>query len=92
MQEPAQSKDGDSVKLTCKADANPPEVKFRWYLEDIQQFDGITHSEDARSSVLELSGLDKASNGKVVKCAGTNTILNKAHSTNTSHTLDVHCE
>ena len=36
--------------------------------------------------------MSKASNGKVVKCAGTNNILNKAYTEDTSYTLDVHCK
>ena len=92
FQEPVQSSDGGDIKLTCTADANPPEVLFKWYIDDIQTFDGVAASEDARSSALDLTGMSKASNGKVVKCAGTNNILNKAYTEDTSYTLDVHCK
>ena len=41
------------------------QVQFKWYLDDLQTFDGVTNAEDEKSSVLELKGLGKASNGKV---------------------------
>jgi hypothetical protein len=77
-------------------------VKFKWHIAGLQvgprptitalqTFDGITDSEDERSSVLELVGLNKANNGKMVNCTGTNTIAQRAHSRNNTMSLDVHC-
>ena len=39
--------------------------QFKWYLDDLQTFDGVTNADDNKSSVLEIKDLDKASNGKV---------------------------
>ena len=42
-------------------------MQFKWYLDDLQTFDGVTNADDEKSSVLELKDLGKASNGKVSK-------------------------
>ena len=42
-------------------------MQFKWYLDDLQTFDGVTNADDEKSSVLELKDLGKTSNGKVSK-------------------------
>lgn len=90
--EPEEMKEGDDVKLTCSATANPPKVLFKWYIADILEYDKVKDDDlDDQISSLEISGIGKDMNGKVVKCLGSNKIQNKPVESEVLHTLNIHC-
>ena len=85
-------KEGDDVKLTCSATANPPKVSFKWYISDILEYDKVKDDDlDDQNSTLEISGIGKAMNGKVIKCWASNKIQNKLVESEVLHTLNIHC-
>lgn len=79
---PAVMKEGDTVIFKCLAHSNPDTVTYQWFVGGKQKSLG----EDA--SVLVLPGVDRASNGAIVKCQVRNSI-GKSEET---HTLDIYCE
>jgi len=41
VQEPSKIKAGDNVKITCRAKSNPQQVSFKWYIDDILEYDKV---------------------------------------------------
>ena len=91
--EPEEMKEGDDVKLTCSATANPSRVTFKWYIADILEYDKVTdvNLEDQKST-LEFPGIGKDMNGKVIKCWSSNKIQNKPFESEVLHTLNIQCK
>ena len=90
--EPEDMKEGDDVKLTCSATANPPKVLFKWYIADILEYDKVKDDDlDDEKSTLEIPAIGKDMNGKVVKCLGSNKIQNRPVEAEVLHTLNIHC-
>ena len=91
--EPETMKEGDDVKLTCSATANPTEVTFKWYIDDILEYDKVKDDDlEDQESTLEIPGIGKDMNGKVIKCWSSNKIQNKPVESEVLHTLNVHCK
>ena len=92
-QEPGDIKEGDTVIVKCDSQSNPPAVTFKWYIDDIIEYEKVKDDDlSDQSSSLEISGIDKDMNGKKVKCWASNDILNKPYETEEVHTLNVHCK
>ena len=91
--DPSKIKAGDTVKLTCTAKSNPQQVSFKWYIDDILQYDKVKDDDlEDQNSTMELVGIDKSLNGKKVKCLASNKIQNALYESNKVHKLDVHCK
>ena len=73
--------EGDSVKLTCSAEANPSLVEYRWTLDGKE----LTEGRGAREVGLLV---DRNFNKKKVSCFARNTIGEKM----ASYSLDVKCK
>ena len=85
-------KEGDDVKLNCSVKANPPKVTFKWYIDDILEYDKVKDDDlEDQVSVMEIDNIDKDMNGKVVKCWASNKIQNKPYEAEVKHTLNVQC-
>ena len=56
-QEPSEIKEGDSVKIICKSQSNPPKVMFKWYIDDIIEYDKVKDDDSTdQTSSLEITG------------------------------------
>lgn len=69
------------VKITCHADANPPEVNYRWYVNDTEQFPG-------QPTELIIKNISRHHHESIVKCEAYN-LVGKSED---SETLHVICE
>ena len=91
-QEPAEIKEGDTVTIKCDSKSNPPSVMFKWYIDDIIEYEKVKDDDlNDQSSSMELTGIDKSYNGKKIKCWASNKIQNKPYETESVHTLNVNC-
>ena len=91
--EPEEMKEGDNVKLTCSASANPSKVTFKWYIDDILEYDKVKDDDlEDQKSTLEIAGIGKDMNGKVIKCWASNKIQNKPIESEVLHTLNIQCK
>lgn len=71
----------ESVRLSCHADANPPNVVYKWYINnEIAQGD--------LSTQLTINSASRKLNNAVVKCEVTNAV-GKGED---NQTLSVHCK
>ena len=81
------------MKITCTAKSNPKQVTFKWYIDDILEYDKVKDDDlGDQTSSLELVKIDKSMNGKTVKCLAGNKIQNALYESNKLHKLDVHCK
>jgi len=71
----------EAVKLSCHADANPPNVVYKWYIND-----EIAYGD--YSTQLTIASVSRKLNLAVVKCEVTNAV-GKSEDT---QTLNVHCK
>ena len=71
----------DSVSLSCHADANPPNVVYKWYINDEIAYGDYT-------TQLTISNVSRKFNNAVVKCEVTNAVGKGEH----NQTLNVHCK
>ena len=91
--EPSKIKAGDNVKITCTAKSNPQQVNFKWYIDDILEYDKVKDEDPGdQTSTMELVEIDKSMNGKKVKCLASNKIQNAPYESSKEHELDVHCK
>ena len=57
IQEPADIKEGDTVNISCSAQSNPPKVMFKWYIEDIIEYDKVIDGDtEDQTSLLHMTG------------------------------------
>lgn len=71
----------ESVQLSCHADANPPNVVYKWYINDeMAQGDHTTQ--------LIINSANRKLNNAIVKCQVTNAV-GKGED---NQTLSVHCK
>ena len=57
-QEPSEIKEGDSVKIICKSQSNPPKVMFKWYIDDIIEYDKVKDDDlSDQTSSMEITGM-----------------------------------
>ena len=57
IQEPADIKEGDTVNISCSAQSNPPKVMFKWYIEDIIEYDKVIDGDtEDQTSLLHITG------------------------------------
>ena len=90
--EPSKIKAGDNVKITCRAKSNPQQVSFKWYIDDILEYDKVKDEDPGdQTSAMELVEIDKSMNEKKVKCLASNKIQNALYESSKEHTLNVHC-
>lgn len=73
--------EGSDAKLVCQADANPPEVTYRWFLN--QQ---LVFPENPMEFVI--SNVSRKQHDSIVKCEARN-LVGKSED---SQTLDITCE
>lgn len=71
----------ESVRLSCHADANPPNVIYKWYIND-----EIAHGD--YSTELIIASASRQLNDAIVKCEVTNAV-GKGED---NQTLSVHCK
>ena len=58
IQEPADIKEGDTVNISCSAQSNPPKVMFKWYIEDIIEYDKVIDGDtEDQTSLLHITGM-----------------------------------
>ena len=79
---PAVVKEGDTAMFRCRAEANPADLSYRWFLGGHE----MAGSEDG--SLLVLPGLNRSSDGEIVKCQVSNSI-GKSEET---FSLEIYCE
>ena len=79
---PAVLKEGDTVIFQCRAQANPDNVTYQWFV------DGKEQALDENASKLVITGLKRGNNGEIVKCRVRNTV-GKSEETKT---LDIFCK
>ena len=57
VQEPAEVKEGDSIKITCNSKSNPSKVLFKWYVDDIIEYEKVKDDDlGDQTSALEIEG------------------------------------
>jgi hypothetical protein len=71
----------ESVRLSCHADANPPNVVYKWYINDEIAYGDYT-------TELTIASASRKLNGAIVKCEVTNAV-GKGED---NQTLSVHCK
>lgn len=72
--------EGVDVRLQCTADANPPNVTYRWYINDkLVDTDATTE--------LHLVNVTRAQHDSIVKCE----VQNAVGKSEESETLDISC-
>lgn len=71
----------EPVKFSCHADANPPNVVYKWYVNDEVAYGNYT-------TQLTIGSVTRKHNRAIVKCEVTNAV-GKSEAT---HTLNVHCK
>ena len=79
---PGVVKEGDTVIFKCLAQSNPDTVTYQWYVGGKEQRLG----EDV--AVMVLPGVDRRSNGDIVKCR----VRNRVGTSEETNTLDIYCE
>uniref|UniRef100_A0A182LX93 Ig-like domain-containing protein n=1 Tax=Anopheles culicifacies TaxID=139723 RepID=A0A182LX93_9DIPT len=70
--------EGTEVRLSCRADANPPDVTFRWYV-------GEELSEANHASELLIANISRRYHGTTVRCE----VRNAVGKSEESVTLDI---
>uniref|UniRef100_A0A182SHI5 Ig-like domain-containing protein n=1 Tax=Anopheles maculatus TaxID=74869 RepID=A0A182SHI5_9DIPT len=70
--------EGTEVRLSCRADANPPDVTFRWYVGD-------ELSEANHASELLIANISRRYHGTTVRCE----VRNAVGKSEESVTLDI---
>lgn len=80
--------EGADVRLTCHADANPADVRFRWFLDGEPLLDADGGASTASSTELVLRNVSRRHHDAIVKCQ----VENKVGKSEGSETLDVTCE
>lgn len=73
--------EGAEVHLGCKADANPPEVTYKWYVNDQLQIGDFT-------TELVLHNATRSHHDAIVKCE----VHNAVGKSEESETLDISCK
>jgi hypothetical protein len=73
--------EGQDVRVVCSADANPPEVSYRWFVND-QLVLGDPTSE------LILQNLSQRHHSSIIKCE----VHNLVGRSEETETLDVSCK
>lgn len=71
--------EGMDVKISCTADANPAEVNYRWYLNDVAMFPGSP-------TELVISNISRAKHESIVKCEAYNSV-GKSEDSETLHVI-----
>ena len=79
---PGVKKECDTVIYKCLAKSNPDTVTYQWFVGGKEKSLG----EDV--SVMVLPGVDRRSNGDIVKCR----VRNRVGTSEETHTLDIYCE
>ena len=74
-------KEMESVTFACQAHANPPEMSYRWFIDNeiVPGNHGTT---------LTLNRVTRQSNSKIVKCE----VWNDIGKSEETETLDIHCK
>ena len=75
--------EGSDVRLLCQADANPPEVRYKWFLDG-----DPVGSDRGDGTELVLRNVSRRHHDAIVKCQ----VENKVGKSEGSETLDVTCE
>lgn len=75
--------EGSDVRLQCHADANPPEVRYKWYLDG-----DLVGNPNGGDTELVLRNVSRRHHDAIVKCQ----VENKVGKSEGSETLDVTCE
>lgn len=73
--------EGQDVRLSCSADANPPDVTYRWFIND-QVVMGDPTTE------LLISNISRRNHDSIVKCE----VHNAVGKSEESEALDISCE
>lgn len=73
--------EGMDVRLKCSADANPPDVTYRWYINDrLVDTDATTE--------LHLVNVTRTQHDSIVKCE----VQNAVGKSEETETLDISCK
>jgi hypothetical protein len=75
-------KEGDTLIFKCRAQSNPDIVTYQWFVGGTEQMLG----EDV--SVMVLRGVERRSNGNIVKCG----VRNRVGTSEETFTLIIFCE
>lgn len=67
------------VRISCHVDANPPEVNYRWYLNDTAAF-------PATPTELVISNISRDYHEAIVKCEAYNSV-GKSEDSETLHVI-----
>ncbi|XP_052872055.1 irregular chiasm C-roughest protein-like [Anopheles cruzii] len=70
--------EGTEVRLSCQADANPPDLSFRWFVDD-------ELAESGNASDLIIANVSRRYHGTVVRCE----VRNAVGKSEESSTLDI---
>lgn len=73
--------EGADVRLGCKADANPPDVTYRWFINDEQVIGDYT-------TEMIMHNITRKYHDSIVKCE----VHNAVGKSEESETLDVSCK
>lgn len=73
--------EGSEVRLGCKADANPPDVSYKWFLNDEPILGDFT-------TELVLRNVSRRHHDAIVKCE----VHNAVGKSEESQTLDISCK
>lgn len=73
--------EGQDVRLSCSADANPPDVTYRWFIND-QVVMGDPTTE------LLISNISRRNHDSIVKCE----VHNAVGKSEESEALDISCK
>lgn len=73
--------EGADVRLLCSADANPPDVTYRWFIND-QLVAGDPTTE------LVLTNISRKQHDSIIKCE----VHNAVGKSEESETLDISCK
>ena len=79
---PGVKKEGDTVIFKCLAQSNPDTVTYQWFVGGKVQM----LVEDV--TVMVLPGVDRRSNGDIVKCR----VRNRVGTSEETYTLDINCK
>ena len=71
----------DNVKVSCRADANPPEIAYRWYLNDKPVVGD-------HSTLFVLSNVSRKLHDAIIKCE----VQNAVGKSEESETLEITCK
>ena len=57
VQEPSELKEGEDVKITCNSKSNPEKVMFKWYIDDVIEYEKVVDEDlNDQSSTLQIKG------------------------------------